>query len=51
MATNRCFSGSVAVKGGLLGADRVGIDRNFAQDGIMNFPEVLRTICDTRFLS
>ena len=51
MATNRCFSSSVAVKSGLLGADRVGIDRNFAQDGIMNFPEVLRTICDTRFLS
>ena len=51
VATNRCFSSSVAVKSGLLGADRVGIDRYFAQDGIMNFPEVLRTICDTRFLS
>ena len=27
VATNRCFSSSVAVKSGLLGADRAGIDQ------------------------
>ena len=58
VATNCCFSSGVAVKSGLLGADRVCIDqfqsrpksdgtRNFAQGGTVNFPDVLRTICGT----
>ena len=62
VATNRCFSSGVAVKSGLLGADWVLTGcvltnsqsrpksdgtRNFAQGGTVNFPDVLRTICDT----